>query len=339
MVKTARDYQDLHDHYRRMFDEVLAECPELLLVECDDVNEFQAFAVSCYSAARFLADLRCEWAPGARMEDLTGDVDRLAWFCEYVTRLPYDREKLASYIETGPINRHRESRAGKQPQEVYESWQSWQRDVAELLLPGELLDRLTAAGYDVSMLCGKRQTAPASGRSDEPRAPACLADFVGLPLDEAPPPEAPVEVPVLVEAGYRGFNVVHYTGRFIAAAQSLGPVDLTQVDEAWLAERRADARAFVGETLGDVKRQIDQIAADEMASRLAQLQEQLSRLTDRQLGTESAVNEILTHSRLQAEKRPPLERISAAGWRVCRQVLSQLRKSASSVHAETSEAP
>jgi hypothetical protein len=339
MVRTARDYRDLHDHYRRIFEEVLAQCPELLLVECDDLQEFEVFAVSCYSASRFLADLRCEWAPYARMEDLTSDVDRLIWFCEYLTRVPYDRARLTEFIEDGPINRHRQNHAGKSANDVYDHWQDWQRDVAALLLPTELLDRFTAAGYDVSMLIGENRTSPVNPRASQSRAPACLADFVGLPADEGQPAAAPIEPPILVEEGYRGFNVVRCAERYIAAAQALGPVDLTQVDEAWLAARHAAGEAFIGNSLIDAHRQIDQLAADEIIKRLAELQEQLNRLSTQQACTENAVIDLLSQIRLPPQNLQAFrKRISAAGWRVCRQVISQLRKSARPALGETQEA-
>jgi hypothetical protein len=150
-----------------------------------------------------------------------------------------------------------------------------------------------------------------------------------LPADEDRPTAAPVEPPVLIEEGYRGFNVVRLAGRYIAAAQSLGFVDLTNVDDTWLAERHATGEAFVGDSLVDAKRQIDQRAADEFVKQLSQLQEQLNRLMTQQTSTEHAVIDFLTQARLQAQnQRGFSRRISAAGRRICRQVISQLRKNA-----------
>jgi hypothetical protein len=326
MVRTAREYSDLNEHYRRMFDEALAFCPELLLVECDDLREFELFAVSCYSASRILADLRCDWAPFARMEELTTDVDRLIWFCEYLTGLPYDRERLSAFINEGPINRHRQSHAAARPDEVYDHWHDWQRDVAALLLPGELLERFATAGYDVSMLLGENRIVSVDREAQPSRSPACLADFVGLPADGDRSRAAPVEPPVLIDEGYRGFNVVKFAGRYIAAAQSLGSVDLMNVDDAWLAEHHATGEAFVGDSLVDAKRQIDQLATDEFVKQLSQLQEQLNRL--------------MTHqTRLQAQnQRGFSQRISAAGRRICREVISQLRKNAGPALVEAPQA-
>jgi hypothetical protein len=327
MVRTAAEYSDLNEHYGRMFEEALALRPELLLVECDDLREFEVFAVSCYSASRILADLRCDWAPSARMEELTTDVDRLIWFCEHLTGLTYDRERLTAFIDEGPINRHRQGHAAARPNEVYDHWHDWQRDVAALLLPDELLDRFAKAGYDVSMLLGENRRPSAHSKPEQSDSPTCLADFVGLPVDEVQTAATSAEPPVLIEEGYRGFNVVRTAGRFIAAAQSLGPVDLTNVDDAWLAERRAAGEAFAGDSSSDAKRQIDQLAADEFVKQLSQLQEQLNRLTAQQTCTEHAVIDLLTQTRLQAQ-RGFSQRISAAGWRICRQVISQLRKNA-----------
>ena len=305
MVRRARDYRDLHEHYRRMFEEALALCPELLLVGCDDLREFEVFAVSCYSASRILADLRWDWAPCVRMEDLTSDVDRLSWLCsEYLTGAPYDRQRLTRFIEDGPINRHRQGPAGNSANDIYSRWHDWQRDVAALLLPDELSRAgFAKAGYDVSMLLGENRRPSADCKREQSGSPACLADFVGLPVDEAQPAAPPVESPVLIEEGYRGFNVVRIAGRYIAAAQSLGPVDLANVDDTWLAERRAAGEAFAGDSLIDAKRQIDQLAADEFAKQLSQLQEQLNRLTAQQTCTGHAVIDLLTQTRLQAQNQ------------------------------------
>jgi hypothetical protein len=73
--------------------------------------------------------------------------------------------------------------------------------------------------------------------------------------------------PVLVEAGYRGYNIVSFEERHIALAQALGQVDLMQVDDAWLAEKQQSRDAYVGETVAAIKDEIDQEAARHLSAR------------------------------------------------------------------------
>ena len=104
-----------------------------------------------------MADLRNRTVPHVKMEEVTSEVDRLVWFCEYMTRLPYDRERLAGFIQDGPINRHRQATSAVTPREAYGRWETWQRTVAALVLPQELLERFDAEGYDVEMLRNESQ--------------------------------------------------------------------------------------------------------------------------------------------------------------------------------------
>ncbi len=66
--------------------------------------------------------------------------------------------------------------------------------------------------------------------------------------------------PVLVKKGHRGYNVVRFKGMYIALAQSAGPVDLMQVDDPWLERKRLSRELFIGETLVEAVRQIDEFA-------------------------------------------------------------------------------
>jgi|GEM_PF-2147371 len=71
------------------------------------------------------------------------------------------------------------------------------------------------------------------------------------------PSAPPVAPPVLVKEGYRGYNVVLFRGMNIALAQSVGPVDLTRIDEAWLAQKQQSREAFIGTSASDAMRQVD----------------------------------------------------------------------------------
>jgi len=260
MVQSAADYPRLRDHYRTMFTEALACRPELLDVPCRGGEAIEAFVVSCLSASRFLEDFRRDQAPHFRMEDLTSDLDRLKAFCEHLTQLQYDRQRLAAYVDEGPINRHRKTAARHSPLEIYGQWEDWQRQVANLFLSDELIERFESVQYDVSMLRREDRQALAIARITSSKTGGRLGDFVD-PIAKPAAAESTPAVPILVEEGYRGFNVVNYRGRHIGLSQASGPVDLAEVDDAWLAASRAARQIVVGETLTDAKAQIDLLNA------------------------------------------------------------------------------
>jgi predicted O-methyltransferase YrrM len=54
----------------------------------------------------------------------------------------------------------------------------------------------------------------------------------------------PPLVPILVEAGYLGFNIVAYRGSFYSMAQDLGPVDLCQLTTLELADLEQRGKCF-----------------------------------------------------------------------------------------------
>lgn len=62
----------------------------------------------------------------------------------------------------------------------------------------------------------------------------------------------------LVEQGYSGFNLVRYRSKFYALAQTLGPLNLTQVDYDTLRVYQENYQCFIANSLGEVKRLIDQ---------------------------------------------------------------------------------
>jgi hypothetical protein len=60
-------------------------------------------------------------------------------------------------------------------------------------------------------------------------------------------------VPILIEDGYLGFNLVRFCGKFFAVRQSLGPIDFYTIDFDSL---QVAADYFVGDSLDLVKEQI-----------------------------------------------------------------------------------
>jgi hypothetical protein len=73
------------------------------------------------------------------------------------------------------------------------------------------------------------------------------------------PAACPMSVPRLIEEGRRGFNIVEFRGTFFALSQSLGPIDVAGIDQAWLAGR-PNHEALASPILADLLRHIDAIS-------------------------------------------------------------------------------
>ncbi len=84
------------------------------------------------------------------------------------------------------------------------------------------------------------------------------------------------QLPVLVDHDYRGFNIVRFRTEFIALDRGLGAIDVAQVDEAWLTANATARKACIGNSLDDVKRQIDHWTIDKLQSSVQQLQGRMS---------------------------------------------------------------
>jgi hypothetical protein len=252
MAISGRQYPVLRTSLRHGFERALELHPELSDIEHDDASIFEAFVVSCYSAAQWVADLRHRDVPHVKMEALTTDVDRLIWFCEYLTRLPYDRKRLAGFIRGGPINCHRNAATRIEPNEVYAQWEPWQRTAAALVLSEDVLARFAAEGYDVANLEEERRVS-----SSTSRVVALVTLESDAPGSQSVGQASLCDGPELVELGYRGFNLVRFQKRFFALAQTLGVVHLTQVSLSWFAEGNAKGTVFVADSVLELKRQID----------------------------------------------------------------------------------
>lgn len=134
------------------------------------------------------------------------------------------------------------------------------------------------------------------------------------------PPVVPVERPLLVERDYAGYNIVHFQGRYIALAQSLGPVDLTQADDGWRAMLRRPSDAFIAGSVIDARQQIDRLSLDRTQESIRQMHDQIRQLLQRQQQFEESLplNELLQGlqaiqeqvSRLDAQ----IERIAERAW-------------------------
>jgi Flp pilus assembly protein TadD/predicted O-methyltransferase YrrM len=67
-------------------------------------------------------------------------------------------------------------------------------------------------------------------------------------------------LPKLVKENYKGFNVVQYLGKHYALAQTLGPVDLTRIEDRTLEEYQTAGLCVIGKFLEETEQMIDQMS-------------------------------------------------------------------------------
>ncbi len=72
--------------------------------------------------------------------------------------------------------------------------------------------------------------------------------------------------PVLVEEGYRGFNIVHYKTKYYAVLQSLGPMDFTRLEDNYLKALTEEKKCAVGISFEEVKQLVNQIVPQDNVS-------------------------------------------------------------------------
>lgn len=68
--------------------------------------------------------------------------------------------------------------------------------------------------------------------------------------------------PHLIEKDYKGFNIVRYQKNFYALAKTLGHINLNALDEQTLIKHQESQQCFIGKTLEETKRQIDQLSPE-----------------------------------------------------------------------------
>ena len=124
------------------------------------------------------------------------------------------------------------------------------------------------------------------------------------------------------------FNLVAWRDRVYAIAQRLGPFDLRESTRDQQALWLASQDLIIADTLEAACRQVVQLsleAAGRDIRRLQeQVQEQINRLSEAETCLKTAVNSRLEHREQVPDSAS--RRISEAGRRICRQVISQLRK-------------
>ena len=65
--------------------------------------------------------------------------------------------------------------------------------------------------------------------------------------------------PVLIEEGYKGFNIVHYRMKYYALLQSLGSIDLTHSNGNELQKYTDEHKCVVGSSGEEVRQLVDKI--------------------------------------------------------------------------------
>ena len=185
LVRSAEKHPRLYQHYvEGAFPQAFQEVPELFLMPCQDHRAFLAFAASCQGVVNLIRDLSYPGIRSVRMEDVTTKADVLKSVCEELTGLTYEQEMLQPFLNRGAINQHRSPGASKDPHAVFGNWETWQQDMAQMMIPKSVLDWLEGLSYDVTMLRGptataSKPTAPSTSTSPstEPMA-GCLADHL-----------------------------------------------------------------------------------------------------------------------------------------------------------------
>lgn len=78
------------------------------------------------------------------------------------------------------------------------------------------------------------------------------------------------KTPVLIEEGYEGFNIIKFWENFYALAQSLGPVDFSDVNiENLLQGYRDKSKCFVGSSVFEVKHLVDKFYNNALQAHLS----------------------------------------------------------------------
>jgi hypothetical protein len=226
LVRSAEKHPRLYQLYvERVFPQALREFPELFLMPCSDLRAFLAFATSCLGVSNLIRSLVFAGVRTVKMEELTTRIERLQSVCQELTGFSYSQALLRPFLSRGAINQHRPKNASKEPRLVFTDWEPWQQDMAQMMIPGTVLDWLEEMDYDVTML---RVQKSAPGKSNAPSSETAvpsLADYLRM-LDQRHPYLAHLTQPgpsvvQFIETEQRCFELVHQEGKVYAVARSL----------------------------------------------------------------------------------------------------------------------
>jgi|GEM_PF-1135906 len=173
LVQQTKAYPQVYKHYTEsVFPEALSRFPGIKPLFQEPADQFMAFVISCYSVHLSTNDHYCPLCRHVRMEDLASNLAALTDFCQTLTGLEYAPGLLEPLLQPETINRHGGGQGSHDPHQVYESWAAWQRELARLIIPPNLLDEAEALGYEMDMLrrpgCVAPPAKPSIGPEVEP---------------------------------------------------------------------------------------------------------------------------------------------------------------------------
>jgi len=256
LVRSAEKHPRLYQLYvERVFPQALRAYPELFLMPCPDIRAFLAFAASCQGVANLLRDLVFPGVRSVKMEELTTRIELLQSVCQELTGLTYSPESLKTFINRGAVNQHRPRGASNDPRTIFEGWESWQQDIAQVMIPGAVLDWLEEMDYDVTMLRSE-SSAPSRTNtpSSEPPVP-CLADHLRM-LDQRHPyleqltRSGPSTIQ-FIDTEHPGFQLVHQEGKVYALARSLKVQNPSRLAPEALRMLEAKGLCFCTDTVAE----------------------------------------------------------------------------------------
>lgn len=256
LVRSAEKHPRLYQQYSELvFPQALQEFPELYLMDCPDYRAFLAFAVSCHSVANLIRDLCYPGFRTLQMEVLTTQVETLQSVCEHLTGLSFARESLEEFIHQGAINQHRTQNRGQNPHELFASWEPWQQDMAQVLIPTTVLDRLQGLGYDISMLRLKSSTPTATSATKTTAMVPCLGDRLRV-LDQRHPlldylTQAKSAKIQAVDTEQQAFSLVEHEGKVYLHSSPLESQDTTPIEPATLVRLAEQGQCQVADSVGD----------------------------------------------------------------------------------------
>lgn len=255
LVKVARLHRlPIHQHYSEtMFQNALSRYPELHLFEVPNTDDFIDFTVSCLSCVNQQQDFRYSSFSSIPMERITSNVEELTALCQYLTGLDFSDVGLDKLIQRGSINSHRQNQAND-PLEIYDSWETWKQDIVQILFNKSLLDSFSQIGYELPMFNKDQKNDfnlndQLKSHLDNPELFWRLEKKVETLENEIQEVtfkymdtlmklrdvEArferyiPYPVPVLIEE-FHGYNIVALKMYYVAVPQSIGAIDLMEVD-------------------------------------------------------------------------------------------------------------
>jgi hypothetical protein len=249
LVRSAEKHPSLYQFYmERVFPHVLQEFPELFLIPCPDHRSFLAFAASCLGVANLIRDLSYPGVRSMKMEELTTQAEVLYSVCRELTGLTYSEESLRAFISRGAINRHRSPGSSNDPHTIYASWETWQQDMVQVMIPGTVLDWLEEMDYDVSMLRVRPSTAATPYVPSTSSAVPSLLDHLRI-LDQRHPYLAYLTEPgpltiQFIETEQQGFHFVRQERKVYALARTLDVPDLSRLGAETIRELEVKGLCF-----------------------------------------------------------------------------------------------